>query len=164
MKAAFHRIRVFVKSAVILAVVYRVLKGFRKFSVPAVWPKRLCKVDFWHSNYTKAFPVLFLCLSAFPGWRTLKSHISLRASSPIWASEARLARTRFATRSRVLARPVSLAQTGELASTARAISKLGGTYEQIQTFLNPERRQSYWRNPTLWSVDLLRSFSLPHEN
>ena len=51
---------------------------------------------------------------------------SLRASSPIWASEASLARTRelgtappaprgFATRSRVLARLGSLAQIGELA-------------------------------------------------
>ena len=38
---------------------------------------------------------------------------SLRASSPIWASEASLARTRE--RGRVLARPVSLTQTGELA-------------------------------------------------
>ena len=56
---------------------------------------------------------------------------SLRASSPIWASEASLARTRergaekkkllssaprgFAARSRVLARLVLLAQIGELA-------------------------------------------------
>ena len=47
---------------------------------------------------------------------------SLRASSPIWASEASRARTRergaprgFAARSRVLARLVSLAQIGELA-------------------------------------------------
>ena len=44
---------------------------------------------------------------------------SLRASSPIWASEASLARTRerggFAARSRVLARLASLAQIGELA-------------------------------------------------
>ena len=48
---------------------------------------------------------------------------SLRASSPIWASEASLARTRergaaprgFAARSRILARFVSLAQMGELA-------------------------------------------------
>ena len=45
---------------------------------------------------------------------------SLRASSPIWASEASLARTRerargLAARSRVLARLVSLAQIGELA-------------------------------------------------
>ena len=50
---------------------------------------------------------------------------SLRASSPIWASEASLARTRerrgasaprsFAARSHVLARLVSLAQIGELA-------------------------------------------------
>ena len=49
---------------------------------------------------------------------------SLRASSPIWASEASLARTReratkprgaSAPRSRVLARLSSLAQTGELA-------------------------------------------------
>ena len=38
---------------------------------------------------------------------------SLRASSPIWASEASLARERFAARSRVLARLVSLAQKGE---------------------------------------------------
>ena len=56
---------------------------------------------------------------------------SLRASSPIWASEASLARTRergaegpaprgFAARSRVLARLVSLAQIGEL---ARRLSK-----------------------------------------
>ena len=53
---------------------------------------------------------------------------SLRASSPISASEASLARTRergsaprgFAARSRVLARPVSLAQTGELARRLRA--------------------------------------------
>ena len=45
---------------------------------------------------------------------------SLRASSPIWASEASLARTRerargLAARSRVLARLVSLAQIGVLA-------------------------------------------------
>ena len=51
---------------------------------------------------------------------------SLRASSPVWASEASLARTRergadplplagFAARSRVLARLASLAQIGELA-------------------------------------------------
>ena len=48
---------------------------------------------------------------------------SLRASSPIWASEASLARTRergaeeprgFAARSRVFARLVSLAKIGEL--------------------------------------------------
>ena len=47
---------------------------------------------------------------------------SLQASSPIWASEVSLARTRqrgaprgFAARSRVLARLASLAQIGELA-------------------------------------------------
>ena len=55
-------------------------------------------------------------------------HVSLQASSPIWASEASLARTcergaellssaprGFAARSRVLARLVSLAEIGELA-------------------------------------------------
>ena len=49
-------------------------------------------------------------------------HRSLRASSPIWASETSLARTREgaakprgAFRSRVLARLSSLAQIGELA-------------------------------------------------
>ena len=54
---------------------------------------------------------------------------SLRASSPIWASEASLPRTRereglrtpfpsprgFAARTRILTRLISLAQTGELA-------------------------------------------------
>ena len=43
---------------------------------------------------------------------------SLRASSPIWASEVTLVRTRdrgFAARSRVLERLASLAQIGELA-------------------------------------------------
>ena len=49
------------------------------------------------------------------------SQNSLQASSPIWVSEVRLARTRepalrgFAARSRVLARFASLAQIGELA-------------------------------------------------
>ena len=42
------------------------------------------------------------------------SRISLRASSPIWASEASLARTRERA-ARVLARLTSLAQIGELA-------------------------------------------------
>ena len=65
--------------------------------------------------------------------QTIKQNSSLRASSPIWASEASLARTREqATKprgeeeprtpnSRVLARLTSLAQTGEL---ARRLAKL----------------------------------------
>ena len=40
---------------------------------------------------------------------------SLRASSPVWASEASLARTRERAAKRVLARLASLAQIGELA-------------------------------------------------
>ena len=48
-------------------------------------------------------------------WPLLEVRLSLRVSSPIWASEASLARTRFAARSRVLARLVSLTQIGELA-------------------------------------------------
>ena len=48
-----------------------------------------------------------------------KGIINLRASSPIWSSEASLARTRERAakppRSRVLARLASLAQIGELA-------------------------------------------------
>ena len=70
-----------------------------------------------------------LHLASFWKWEILELGnglfgYSLRASSPIWASEANLAKTReggasaphgFAARLRVLARPVSLAQTGELA-------------------------------------------------
>ena len=53
--------------------------------------------------------------------QTGASYASLRASSPVWSSEASLARTPFpaprgfAASSRVLARLVSLAQIGELA-------------------------------------------------
>ena len=53
-------------------------------------------------------------------YRDCSTPFSLRASSPIWASEESRARTRergaprgFAARSRVLARLVSLAQIGE---------------------------------------------------
>ena len=56
------------------------------------------------------------------GYEKFVRNRSLRASSPIWASEASLARTRElaakargAPRSRVLARLTSLAQIGEVA-------------------------------------------------
>ena len=52
---------------------------------------------------------------------------SLRASSPIWASEASLVRTRERGAARVLARPVSLAQTGELARRLKFFQKLAAS-------------------------------------
>ena len=63
--------------------------------------------------------VLYMCeQKPDPVWFSCRCKSSLRASSPIWASEANLARTRerrAAPRSRVLVRLASLAQIGELA-------------------------------------------------
>ena len=58
--------------------------------------------------------------------RTYTFLCSLRASSPIWASETSLARTfSSAPRSRVLARLASLAQIGELARRLLFVQKFG---------------------------------------
>ena len=88
------------------------------------------------------------------GTGTINSlQISLRASSPIWASEASLTRT-SAPRSRVLARLASLAQTGELArrlSTnhflslflCRRGSQTGESHYQIQNRRSKVRIPGY---------------------
>ena len=74
-------------------------------------------------RFSFPFSELRYSLLEFNSRKTLPT-FSLRTSSPIWASEASLARTSergaedprgFAARSRVLARLVSLAQIGELA-------------------------------------------------
>ena len=74
-------------------------------------------------RFSFPFSELRYSLLEFNSRKTLPT-FRLRASSPIWASEASLARTSergaedprgFAARSRVLARLVSLAQIGELA-------------------------------------------------
>ena len=89
-----------------------------------------------------------------------RNQLSLRASSPIWASEASLARTRlrgveerraypaprgFAARSRVLARLVSLAQIGELARRREPTLRV---FCKEVSFLNSLRKQPTFRDAT----------------
>ena len=64
-------------------------------------------------------------------------NVSMRAISPIWASEASLARTRErasgeAPRLRVLARLISLAQIGELARRLQNV----GCFHRLEHELN----------------------------
>ena len=83
-------------------------------------------------RFSVPFSELRYSLLEFNSRKTLPT-FSLRAGSPIWASEASLGRTRerraedprgFAARSRVLARLVSLAQIGELASRLPTFDEL----------------------------------------
>ena len=85
-----------------------------------------------------------------------RNQLSLRASSPIWASEASLARTRergafysaprgYAARSRVLARLVSLTQIGELARRREPTLRV---FCKEVSFLNSLRKQPTFRDAT----------------